>query len=253
MRRPLLICGSGHDPSKVFHKRVNKRFVPDYYDVIEEPIAFSNLKAKIATSEYERFTDFVRDCALIWHNAHTYNRPDAGAYQDASTMKTLMEKEFQKLVEEKIISTEDAMWPDLGEIPPVEDAPPTGEGEEEDDDDDEEEEEVEGGDNVIKKRRGRPPLSATRRDTLDSDTGKPELTGKKRRGRPPKVDTPNEVRIKNVLKGVRRIKNDEGSLIYTFERLPERTAMPEYYATIKHPMSLDQIKVPCSTNDMNIY
>ena len=36
---------SDHDPSKVFHRKVNKRFLPTYYDVIKEPVALSTIKA----------------------------------------------------------------------------------------------------------------------------------------------------------------------------------------------------------------
>ena len=42
----------GYDPSKIFHRKVNKRVLPDYYDVIEEPMALSTIKAKIAAREY---------------------------------------------------------------------------------------------------------------------------------------------------------------------------------------------------------
>lgn len=56
---------SGHDPSRLFHRSVNKRYVPDYYDVIKEPMALSILKQKINKREYKKFADFVRDCALV--------------------------------------------------------------------------------------------------------------------------------------------------------------------------------------------
>jgi chromatin structure-remodeling complex subunit RSC1/2 len=79
----------GHDPSRLFHRSVNKRYVPDYYDVIKEPMALSILKQKINKREYRRFSDFVRDCALIPHNAQTYNRPMSQAYEDALVIKTI--------------------------------------------------------------------------------------------------------------------------------------------------------------------
>jgi hypothetical protein len=60
----LLRGSSGHDPSRLFHRSVNKRNVPDYYDVIKEPMALSVLKQKIKTRIYKGFAEFVRDCAL---------------------------------------------------------------------------------------------------------------------------------------------------------------------------------------------
>lgn len=56
---------SGHDPSRLFHRSVNKRYVPDYYDIIKEPMALSILKARINKREYKQFSEFVRDCALV--------------------------------------------------------------------------------------------------------------------------------------------------------------------------------------------
>jgi hypothetical protein len=56
---------SGHDPSRLFHRSVNKRYVPDYYDIIKEPVALSILKARINKREYKHFSEFVRDCALV--------------------------------------------------------------------------------------------------------------------------------------------------------------------------------------------
>lgn len=56
---------SGHDPSKLFQRSVNKRNVPDYYDIIKEPMALSILKQKINKREYKQFSEFVRDCALV--------------------------------------------------------------------------------------------------------------------------------------------------------------------------------------------
>ena len=44
---------------------MNKRHVPDYYEVIKEPMALSILKQKINKREYKDFPEFVRDCALV--------------------------------------------------------------------------------------------------------------------------------------------------------------------------------------------
>ena len=57
--------GSGHDPSRLFHRSVNKRIVPDYYDIIKEPMAMSIIKARINKREYKQIADFVRDFALV--------------------------------------------------------------------------------------------------------------------------------------------------------------------------------------------
>jgi Bromodomain len=65
-----MLC-SGRDPSKLFHRSVNKRHVPDYYDIIKEPMALSILKQKINKREYTKFEQFVRDCALVSASSST--------------------------------------------------------------------------------------------------------------------------------------------------------------------------------------
>ncbi|KAF2481892.1 hypothetical protein BDY17DRAFT_253500 [Neohortaea acidophila] len=239
----------GFDPSKLFHRKVNKRVIPEYYETIQEPIALSTIKQKINTRAYETFSQFVRDFALIPHNAQVFNRPDSGAFQDALVIKEQLEQRLQKLVESGLITKEVAQLPDLGEIPTFEDVPveeAEGEGEEEEDSDeegeeDEEEEEPDLDDEgkpVVKRKRGRPPGSKTKHRSGDD-----EGENKRSRGRPPKLLTPMEARILAVLKGLRKPKNNRGQLIIGhFERLPDKATMPEYYAEVKNPIAYDTLK-----------
>lgn len=235
----------GHDPSKLFHRKVNRRAIPAYYEVIQEPIALSTIKARINLKQYRDVPHFVRDFALIPHNAQVYNRPDAGAYLDALEVKKVLQQELKKLVDLKVITAEEASLPFLGEIPQVEDAP-AGEGAEEEEEEDEEDEDDEEGEESDDSRGGKRRKRRTKRSKADKDdaAGGAEGEARKRRMRPPKVDTPNESRIKNVLKAIRRPKAAAGHpKILQFERLPDKAAMPEYYAEIKNPMSIDTIKV----------
>ena len=230
---------------------VNKRAIPEYYEVIKEPIALSTLKHKLDKKEYKSFSEFVRDCALISHNAQTYNVEGAGAYQDALTIKKVYRKEFEALAEQGIISQEVATLPDLGELPPVETPLPVEDEEEEDDDEDEDEddEDDETDEEGVKRRRKRGPRSTaaiTKREGGSKDEGQKgnDTDSRKRRGRPPRVDTPMESRIKAVLKGIRKFKNELGQImVHQFEKLPDKTVMPEYYAEIKVPMAIEQLKV----------
>lgn len=229
---------------------MNKRVLPDYYEVIKEPVALSTLRFKTLNRQYRAFADFVRDCALIPHNAQTYNRPEAGAYQDALVIKGVMEKELRQLAEENIISTEDAVLPDLGEIPPISPrAKEEDEDEDEEDEEDDEEEEIDDSDEEggkRKRRRGPRSLAAiTKREGGSKDDLQrgADADPRKKRGRPPRVDTPMEARIKAVLKGIRKNKNDLGQImIHQFEKLPDKTTMPEYYHEIKEPIAIEFIK-----------
>ena len=246
---------SGHDPSKVFHRKPNKRALPDYYDVIKEPVALSTLKAKVNGREYKNFAEFVRDCALIPHNAQTYNRPEAGAYQDAIVIRDLMEKEFKKLADQNIITADEASLPDLGEIPPASPLRIVEEEEEEDDedDDDDDDDDIDDSDDEGgKRKRKRGPRSVaaiTKREGGSKEDVGQKDDPRKKRGRPPRVDTPMESRIKAVLKGIRKHKNDMGQImIHQFEKLPDKTTMPEYYQEIKEPIAIEMIKVSQSAS-----
>lgn len=220
--------------------------------MIKEPVALSTLKARHANKEYKSFHDFVRDSALISHNAQVYNRPDAGAYVDALTLKGIFVGELKNLVDRGTISAEAAEIPDLGDLPPVETPLPLQEEEEDDEEEDEEEEDEESDDlddEGVRRKRKRGPRSTTaitkREGGAKGDTGKGnDADPRKRRGRPPRVDTPMEARIKAVLKGLRRYRSDDGRiLIHEFEKLPDKAVHADYYLSIKQPLAVEQIKV----------
>ncbi|EGD86317.2 hypothetical protein H112_07251 [Trichophyton rubrum D6] len=154
-----------------------------------------------------------------------------------------MISEFQKLAEQEIISPETAQLPDLGEIPEADPLP--AEEEEEEEEEDEEDEEAEDSDDEAprRKRKGRPRLSSKRESGANDLHKGADADGRKRRGRPPRVDTPMEARIKAVLKGIRKLKDSSGQMkVRHFERLPDKSAYPDYYVEIKEPLAIDLIK-----------
>lgn len=242
----------GYDPSKLFQRKVNKRAVPDYYNVIKEPMALSIIKTKVSAKEYKSFSEFVRDFALVPHNAQVYNRQESSAYQDALEVKRVLGLELKKLVDEKIIAGDAAALPYLGEIPEQDEAAPEEEEEEEEEDEDEEDEEVDESDEESgKRKRKRGPRSTaaiTKReggtkvkDETVTKANDPE--SRKKRGRPPRVDTPMEARIKAIMKGIRKPRNSQNKLMIShFERVPDKAVMPEYHAEIKTPMAMDMLK-----------
>ncbi|KAF7187772.1 Chromatin structure-remodeling complex subunit RSC1 [Pseudocercospora fuligena] len=237
----------GFDPSKLFQRKVNKRVIPEYYDTIKEPMALSTIKQKIQRKEYQNFSEYVRDFALIPHNAQVFNVPESGAFQDALVIKEQLEKQLQMLVTQGLITQEVATLPDLGEIPTYENVPlaepaeadaQDEESSDEDAEDDDDEDGDEDEDGRKKKRRGpRASTSISKREAGD------DADGKRARGRPPKLLTPMEARMQTILKGIRKPKNKANQLmIKHFDRLPDKTVMPEYYAEIKNPMAYDQLK-----------
>lgn len=132
------------------------------------------------------------------------------------------------------ISAEEAELPDLGEIPEADPLPDEDEEEEDEEDDEDDDSEDEG------RRRKKPgPKPGFKRGMAQKH--EPDL--RKKRGRPPRVDTPMEIRIKTILKGIRKFKGAGGHLKIThFERLPDKAMYPDYYMEIKEPIAIDIIK-----------
>ena len=227
--------------------------MPDYYDIIKEPMALSTIKARVAAKEYKSFSEFVRDLALIPHNAQVYNRQDSQAYVDALDVKKVIELELKKMVDAKTITETVAALPYLGEIPEQDALLPEEEEEDDDEDDDEEleideeDDEDEDGEGKRKRRRaGRSTAATTKREGAGraKDEAKAEdPESRKKRGRPPRVDTPMEARIKAIMKGIRKPRNQVNKLMVSaFERVPDKAVMPEYHSAIRTPMAMDILK-----------
>lgn len=100
----------------------------------------------------------------------------------------------------------------------------------------------------LTKARPGPPVPGDKRDVAAKSTDAPktkaEVPRKRKRGRPPKIDTPEEARIRAILRAVRKVKDDDGrQLFLEFEKLPDPDLYPDYYKEIKRPIALDHITV----------
>ena len=52
-----------------------------------------------------------------------------------------------------------------------------------------------------------------------------------------------EARISSIMKGLRKVRGKSGNLlILAFEKLPDKSTVPDYYQTITNPIALDNIK-----------
>ena len=52
---------------------VDPEDVPDYYEVVEEPMDLETMRQKVDTHRYETKDMFLADINLIKHNAELYN------------------------------------------------------------------------------------------------------------------------------------------------------------------------------------
>ncbi|KAG5438312.1 hypothetical protein PCANB_002800 [Pneumocystis canis] len=234
---------SGRSISKIFEELPNKKEVPDYYDVIKRPMALNVIKENVNRNLYDTFHSFITDVAQIYYNAKLYNRRSSVIYSDACLNEMIIAKELSVLKDRKLV--DDSILPVLGPLPPNsprqeksdDDAfdPDIEDKNEEDDDEEEEEEE----DDIRHKRRRREtkirsyePPKVMRFDTGDV---------KRKRGRPPKVDTPDEARMKVVLRVIRKEKDERGRTLFTwFEKFPDEKLNQTH--KIKQSITLEDIR-----------
>lgn len=202
-------------------------------------------QGKLGKKTYQGFNEFVRDVTRICHNAQVYNRPSSLIFSDASRLMEVFKKKLAELVKKGTITAQEAVVPDLGPLPEFEDSPPAEdedeaeEEDEEEEEEDEEEEEEDESEGEGGRRRARKSGARPSRQDRGGDEEDPH----RKRGRPPKVYTPLEARITAILKGLRRHKNSDGQVAAAnFEKLPDKSELPDYYAKIQEPISLELIK-----------
>lgn len=188
---------------------------------------------------YTDFAQFVRDVALICHNAQVYNRPSAPIFQYAVKLREIFKAKLQQLVRDGSIQPKEAELPYLGEIPDFSPSPPAedgeGEEEEEDDDDDDEDEESDGDDDVDSEtgRRRRKGGSAARNQRGKQNGGAMSI----------KMYTATEGRVNAVIAGLENAEDEDGDpLLDPFETLPDKELLPDYYEEVKNPIAIDIIK-----------
>ncbi|KAF8132050.1 hypothetical protein EV363DRAFT_1449731 [Boletus edulis] len=70
-----------HD-AEAFLKPVSKSDVPDYYDVISNPMDLQTMLKKVKAKQYKSKREFKDDLDLIWSNCFTYNATEASLPMD---------------------------------------------------------------------------------------------------------------------------------------------------------------------------
>uniref|UniRef100_A0A7N8YC84 Transcription initiation factor TFIID subunit n=1 Tax=Mastacembelus armatus TaxID=205130 RepID=A0A7N8YC84_9TELE len=91
-----------------FHHPVNKKFVPDYYKVIVNPMDLETIRKNISKHKYQNRDAFLSDVSLIHTNSIKYNGPDSPYTKTALEIvnvckQTLYDEHLTQL--EKDIST----------------------------------------------------------------------------------------------------------------------------------------------------
>ena len=83
-----------HNNAWIFHEPVNpqKLNIPDYFDIIKQPMDFSLVKHKLQTNQYLKCQDFLYDLNLVFDNCIQYN----GENSQVSIMCKSVRDEFNK-------------------------------------------------------------------------------------------------------------------------------------------------------------
>ncbi|XP_074348910.1 transcription factor GTE8-like isoform X2 [Apium graveolens] len=92
-----------HEYGWVFNSPVDpvKLKLPDYFDVIKNPMDLGTVKTKLSSSVYTSPLDFVADVRLAFANAMTYNPPANDVHLMAATLSKFFEVRW-KVIEKKL-------------------------------------------------------------------------------------------------------------------------------------------------------
>ncbi|EEB07672.1 SAGA complex histone acetyltransferase subunit Gcn5 [Schizosaccharomyces japonicus yFS275] len=93
-----------HPSSWPFAQPVRKEDVPDYYDVIKNPMDLSTMEFKLRNDKYESVQEFIRDAKYIFDNCRSYNDSNTTYYKNADKlekffMQKLRETEYSNLAD----------------------------------------------------------------------------------------------------------------------------------------------------------
>ncbi|SPO30428.1 related to Peregrin (Bromodomain and PHD finger-containing protein 1) [Ustilago trichophora] len=80
-----------------FAQPVSKVDVPDYYDIVKEPMDWTAIKDKIANKMYENVQEMRQDVLKIASNAMTYNKADTPYHKAATKILKMIPEVFNEL------------------------------------------------------------------------------------------------------------------------------------------------------------
>ena len=71
--------------SHAFAARVSKTSIPDYYDIVKEPVCIEDINTSVMYGEYKNKGDFLADFQKMYKNSVAYNgKNDQVTYRNQS-------------------------------------------------------------------------------------------------------------------------------------------------------------------------
>lgn len=83
-----------------FMKPPPRSYYPDYYMIIQNPIAMDAIQKKVKRADYQSLREFRNDIHLLCQNARTYNEDGSVLFQDANDIETKCLVELRRLTED---------------------------------------------------------------------------------------------------------------------------------------------------------
>ncbi|KAJ1974753.1 ATP-dependent DNA helicase Snf21 [Dimargaris xerosporica] len=87
----------GRMRSDLFIELPSKRMYPDYYVLIRQPIAMSQIRKRMRSAHYRSVAEFRDDFNLMFKNACTFNEEGSWVYVDACEMKKVLDQQLDEL------------------------------------------------------------------------------------------------------------------------------------------------------------
>lgn len=104
--RKLISCGKSvvalKDPStkrrisEIFLDKPDPATFPDYYEIVEKPIAINDILRKCRAKIYATIGEFKDDWRLMFNNAAKFNGADSWVVQDAQALEKELERVLKK-------------------------------------------------------------------------------------------------------------------------------------------------------------
>ncbi|KAJ1982250.1 ATP-dependent DNA helicase Snf21 [Dimargaris verticillata] len=83
--------------SDLFIELPSKRMYPEYYVLIRQPIAMSQIRKRMRSAHYRSVAEFRDDFNLMFKNACTFNEEGSWVYVDACEMKKVLNRQLDEL------------------------------------------------------------------------------------------------------------------------------------------------------------
>lgn len=95
----LLSEMQNHPSAWPFAQPVNRDEVPDYYEIIKEPMDLSTMEQRLEADAYPNMEDFIYDARLIFNNCRSYNNETTTYYKNATKLEKFLYQKIRDIPE----------------------------------------------------------------------------------------------------------------------------------------------------------